>query len=400
MRRRVLIGTEEVAFQVSEIAAGFRALGHDVTTVARQRNPFYPDVAYDHLMEGRLGGTVPGRVLRKAGDIPRRIWSARRYRQLADDHDTFVFVFGSSLLPSNRDLELLSSAGKEVIAVFLGSDIRHWSAAEQFREQVGLGTYAGYRTARTLDEVLLTLRSAELHATRSFFQPSFGELAIAPYHHLSIACDPERFEFRIPDRAVPRIVHAPSRRAVKGTEEILAALDQLRAEGVEFELVLLEGVPNSVVRTALRDADILVDELNEAYYGMLALEAMASGCAVACGNRSDIVPHPAERPIEHVSPDTIREVVRRLVEDQGRRRHLAEAGRSYVQTHHAPTSVAAQLLEPEPGQVYTPTFFRDHFVLPEGTDLHARSLTLNRRVADHTDPTGRTTALLSARGLA
>ena len=45
-----------------------------------------------------------------------------------------------------------------------------------------------------------------------------------------------------------RIGHAPSNRKVKGTAYILAALDELAAEGLEFELVLVEGLSHEAAR--------------------------------------------------------------------------------------------------------------------------------------------------------
>jgi hypothetical protein len=42
-----------------------------------------------------------------------------------------------------------------------------------------------------------------------------------------------------------RIPHAPSHRLVKGTDLILAALEELKAEGCAFELLLVEGMSNA-----------------------------------------------------------------------------------------------------------------------------------------------------------
>ncbi len=122
---------------------------------------------------------------------------------------------------------------------------------------------------------------------------------------------------------------------MKGTAEILDALEHLRREGLRFELRLLENTPNDEVLRILTDADIVVDELNEAHYGMLALEAMATGCVVLAGNRPDIVPIPSDRPVIHVHPGNLVEAFRAAIVDRAERVERAHSGRPFVAHHHA-----------------------------------------------------------------
>src|SRR5204862_6492338 len=74
---------------------------------------------------------------------------------------------------------------------------------------------------------------------------------------------------------VLRIAHAPSKRAVKGTDDVLAAVDSLRARGAPVELDLIEGVPNREACLRYAAADIVIDQLRVGWYGVLAVEAMA-----------------------------------------------------------------------------------------------------------------------------
>ncbi len=183
---RVLVGTDEIVRQVYELGEGFRALGHDVTTVVAAENAFYPDAAYDVVLEPRSDLRIPS----WRRPVDRRLGQLHGLARLPADamrHDVFVFQFGQTLLPGGRDLPILRRAGKTVISCFLGSDIRHWSATEQFRRSVKLGTYPGYREGRSIDRALESLRMAELYSTVSFFQPSYAELAVLPYQHLYLA---------------------------------------------------------------------------------------------------------------------------------------------------------------------------------------------------------------------
>ena len=74
------------------------------------------------------------------------------------------------------------------------------------------------------------------------------------------------------DRARPTIVHAPSSRRRKGTDHVVAA-----CEGLDADLVLVEGLPHDEAFERYREADIVVDQLNAGWYGVFAIECMALG---------------------------------------------------------------------------------------------------------------------------
>src|SRR5207248_6630625 len=59
------------------------------------------------------------------------------------------------------------------------------------------------------------------------------------------------------DRERPLVLHAPSSRAKKGTEHVIAACEQL---GLELDLV--EGLDHREAFERYRAADIVVDQLN------------------------------------------------------------------------------------------------------------------------------------------
>ena len=68
------------------------------------------------------------------------------------------------------------------------------------------------------------------------------------------------------------ILHAPSSRRRKGTEHVIAA-----CEGLDADLVLVEGLHHDEAFERYRDADIVVDQLNAGWYGLFAIECMALG---------------------------------------------------------------------------------------------------------------------------
>jgi len=209
---------------------------------------------------------------------------------------------------------------------------------------------------------------AERYADAIFAQPSYAELAVRPYRHLYLAVNLSLYDCSIPARDVPLVIHAPSLREVKGTAEILSTLERLRSDGVAFELRLLEGVTNREVIQQLVAADVVVDELNEANYGMLGLEAMATGCAVAGGNHPGLVPWPPERPVLPINPSNVYFQLRNLLTNKQLRVRLASEGRRFVEKYHSHLMVAQGLVrcvEPDAREHdYYPVFFARDYILP------------------------------------
>jgi len=135
------------------------------------------------------------------------------------------------------------------------------------------------------------------------------------------------------------VVHAPNHRAIKGTAHLVAAIETLRAEGLDVRLEIIEGEPNAEVRRALTRADILVDQLLIGY-GLFAVEGMATGLPVI--SRMGWMPEPVashpsmlESPIVDADQSTISDRLRELVTDPERRLRLGIEGLSYVRRWHS-----------------------------------------------------------------
>lgn len=146
-----------------------------------------------------------------------------------------------------------------------------------------------------------------------------------------------------------RILHAPSHRLVKGTDLILAALEELKAEGYAFELLLVEGMSNAQAREVYARADVLVDQLFAGWYGGLAVELMALGKPVLAYIRQEdlgfIDPEMREElPIVQATPHSVKDVLRGVLETP--REDLVALGRrsrAFVERWHDPMCIAASI---------------------------------------------------------
>ena len=139
------------------------------------------------------------------------------------------------------------------------------------------------------------------------------------------------------------MLHAPNHRNVKGTDALIAAVDELRGEGLEVRLELIEGRPNEEVRAAIRDCDIVADQF-VAGYAMLAIEGLAAARPVmsSLGWMDDEIRRSnglRDCPIVEADRDTVTDVLRELVTDPERRRELGEAGLGFARSRHSLAAV-------------------------------------------------------------
>lgn len=167
-----------------------------------------------------------------------------------------------------------------------------------------------------------------------------------PYAHLDVASITPSGGAA---HALPKVLHAPSHRGVKGTRFILDAVHRLKSEGVPFEFVLVEGLSHAEAMKLYADADLLVDQLLVGWYGGLAVELMALGKPVVAYIRDQdlrFIPPAmqAELPVVNATPDSITRVLRDLL--TVRRHELGEIGmrsRRYVEAWHDPARIASHL---------------------------------------------------------
>lgn len=78
------------------------------------------------------------------------------------------------------------------------------------------------------------------------------------------------------------ILHAPNHRHLKGSDAIEFAVNNLIEEGLDIELTLLSGVPNTRVLEEIARHDLVIDQLIIGWYAQFALEAIANGVPTIC----------------------------------------------------------------------------------------------------------------------
>lgn len=139
-----------------------------------------------------------------------------------------------------------------------------------------------------------------------------------------------------------KVIHAPNHRGVKGSEFIIAAVEELRASGLDIDLQLLERRPNEEVLEAMREADICIDHCIGSGYGLFAIEAMASGAATMAKledeQRIGVHRHFGwldQCPLVSANIEQLGETIELLARDPGLREELGRTGLEYVRRFHS-----------------------------------------------------------------
>lgn len=142
-----------------------------------------------------------------------------------------------------------------------------------------------------------------------------------------------------------RIVHAANHRVLKGTHYLIQAVEQLRVDGLDLELILVEGVPNTIALDQYRSADIIFDQCLIGFHGYFALEGLALGKPVMSFLRSPsaYVLAPDECPIVNTSIRTLKADLQHLCQDRRRLHDLGVQGRQYIEKYYSLEMVSRRL---------------------------------------------------------
>jgi glycosyl transferase family 1 len=240
-------------------------------------------------------------------------------------------------------------AGKKMIVTPYGGDIAVAGHLGQFEE----ATFADYPELPGQAElfkrrILHTLKWADL-SVRSLtigFMPTWDAVCVSMvgidtglWPEVGPASDSAGRDGEVV------VVHAPNHRRIKGTEFLERAVEDLRRDGLDVRLQVLEGRSNEEVRGAVLGSDIVADQFLGGY-GLFALEGMAAGKPVLSALdwlRDDVSSALGQSrcPIVNTSTERLRDDVRRLVTDPELRRELGHQGRDFVMRRHSYEAIGA-----------------------------------------------------------
>ena len=317
---RVLHSPINIAGGAGAISQGLRELGVESTLLVFNERPF--ERGFDVNLELRDTSKLSSVPFNLPRQLNAFVWALPRF-------DVFHFHAGLTLLPRKLNLPVLRLARKGIVFQSWGSDLRGRRASE-----------------------VRYLRSADAVIVGSFLTRRLAPRGRWPeYDVVHPAIDLTEWEpSPVEPGEVLRVAHAPSKRAVKGTDAVLAAVESLRTRGAPIELDLIEGVPNREARLRYAAADVVVDQLKIGWYGMLAIESMALAKPVVVHLDEEAAAETEgafglELPLVRATESTLEDVLAGLIEVRESLPELGRQSREYVEQVHGHLKVARQVLE-------------------------------------------------------
>ena len=263
--------------------------------------------------------------------------------------DIFTMPFRNKILDRTvwlkwLEIPLLRLAGKKVILNTYGGDV----ATPRLRRRPDLkySLYDGYMADpqyRIYNEEAIARNTRLLEKQADCIISAIDHVdyldRVDEYFHLRCIDTQQIQPHYDVNNKIPVFVHAPNHRLVKGTEQIIAAIESLNKRGFLCELRIIENTSNAKLLEIVRESDAVIDQLLLGTYARLAIEAMALGKPVFCYLREDLYkfnPIWKDCPIINVNPDTIEAGLEDFLKSKKEdHQQIGHKSRLYIEKYHS-----------------------------------------------------------------
>lgn len=286
-----LVGPAEIANMADSLARGVPGVSSAIVT----HHPFY-DNTYDYDL----------REMSRRKFFP-TLARAKYFGELVAKHAGVIYLGQGTFLSAQDDFRefefrFIKERNRRLVVVFTGSDIRSSTVMKEFEERTGRPNIATYLTSAyplagspEHERVLKTtadraVEYADAIVTASVDQAGYLPEGTEPFRYFfpddQVDLDLSKF-----DSEGPRVVlHAPSSPILKGTPLVRAAVEALRADGLEFEYVELIGASHERVWAELQRAHIVLNQFYAYVPGVFGVESMAAGAVMLTSADETIEP--------------------------------------------------------------------------------------------------------------
>lgn len=293
---------------------------------------------------------VPVRVFSRS-----QRWQRAQFEAVASGFSHVIFeaerpIFGALFGQSPvREAAALRERGVAVAMLSHGSDLRLPSRHRDLDRWSPFHD-TGWELIPVLEEQALKNRAVLAEIGAPVFVSTPDLLLDWPdAHWLPVTVDTAAWSVAAPplQRAVPRVVHAPTNAVIKGSDLIEPIVEGLADEGL-IEYVRVEGVPAAQMPALYASADVVLDQFRIGNYGAAAIEAMAAGRVVIGYLHDQVRDHVTEQtgrqvPIVQASVDSLGSVLRDIATNPEAFRASARAGVEFAAAVHDGAASAAVL---------------------------------------------------------
>lgn len=330
---RILHGTIEIANHMHTLTEGLKELGANAKTL--NYYPSYLGYKSDYIFNINL--------FKNANEA--NMETKKLALKMILENDIFHFHFATSLTLDYWDFHIIKDLNKKIIMHHWGSDVRMVSIAKKINP---------YVKVKVLDEELIKRRLEFLSRFVDYCVVADQELyCYVKMFYKNVVLIPQAIDtnkYKNVNSDVEKnhgflIVHAPTHRESKGTSFIINAVQNLEQK-YDFEFRLVENVSHEEAKKIYEKADLIIDQVLSAGYGLFALECMAMGKPVIC-SISDFMKdyYPKELPIISAGPYEIESKLEFILNNKDMLDSIGNKGREYVLKYHDYLVVSKRVLE-------------------------------------------------------
>lgn len=268
--------------------------------------------------------------------------------------DVIHWYWSDKIFTNGWEFRIIKFLRKPIVIEWLGSEIRIHEKEQEKNPYYKIESIKNPEIIQLFcnkDSALLQEKFSKLNATPLLVRgasityhliPSLFKKNYTTRHRINLS----KYKSILIDKnnSKPLIVHAPTDKDIKGTSFILKAIKELANEGLNFEFLLLENMTRNEVKSKIELCDIFLDQLICGGYGMAATESLALGKPVVCYlHETSIAELPKNCPIVNANPDSIKDVLRKLISDADFRYNAALNSRKFVEEYYDPKMIFEEL---------------------------------------------------------
>jgi len=368
---RILLGTQNIASVLGEMQNAFNKLGHETTLFVHERPAnIVKKTVYDYVISEQIfflfrekwfanKRGIIHTFFRKFSSTIRKVLIQRQSRKLLskliEDHDVFIFIW-HSILYNYRDLAEIKKAGKKIVFIFCGDDVRwYWSMKKEFEDlgmvPVEYGSEYDY-SKKGLRQRLRRIKAAEKFADIIYSKREQAQLQTRPFFHWPMFVDTiQNVGVISVQNEKPLILHAPTNYSGKGSEYIIESLKRIKKNGIAFKMKLIQNLDHEKAIEEYAKADIIIDQLFVPGGGRLTSEALLLGKVVATNmsyglyDQGNLAQLPEVCPVFHIDKFNLDKQLTHLISNVSLRQRLSDQSIPYALKYLGVNEFAKKIIQ-------------------------------------------------------
>lgn len=340
---KIFIGSSEIGGIINHISTELKSKNHTVITASSSylfQKYQYDINAVDYMIDSCSNKYIKNLLLFIKNHFFRLylVVSDFKKKYFLKQFELYIYIWSPFLRTDIGLLKFLKKNNTKIMTLFLGSEVRNYNLFVDTFNLKHVWSFPESLLFNNNLQKLSKLRAHEKYSDVIFSVPDQALEAKRPYYHIFLPIPLNDLHFNPKARKIPLVIHAPTDPYKKGTDKIINAVKNLKAEGIQFHFILINKLERPRLLKLLSIADILIDEIVLHGPGFLSLEAMASGCLVLTKHYTESPPDFCP-PIISIDHTNIEEKLKYYILNFNERLNILYDARKYVETYNNPDKV-------------------------------------------------------------